>query len=299
MSSPLRTVELSKRFGRVRAVEAVTLEVPDGAVLALAGPNGAGKSTLLRTALHLLPADGGRAEVMGSDARRLSPAEWARIAYVSEDLQLPDWMRTGAFLDYCRGFYPHWNADDAARLVDTYRLPLDRRLRELSRGQRMKALLVSRLAYRPSLIVLDEPFGGLDGWVRDQVIEGLLDRSPEATIVLASHDLAEVESFATHVAYMAAGRLAFVEEMNSLTSRFREVEVALERPAAWSGAWPEQWLNPEMSPSLVRFTDARFDGDRTREEICRRVAGVRDITARALPLRTIAAALARSAEGAR
>lgn len=299
MNSPLRTVQLSKRFGRVVAVNAVTLEIPDGAVLALAGPNGAGKSTLLRTALHLLPADGGHSEVLGTDARRLGPAEWARIAYVAEDLRLPDWMRVGAFLDYCRGFYPNWDRDEAARLLEAYRLPLDRRLRELSRGQRMKALLVSRLAYRPSLILLDEPFGGLDGRVREQVIEGLLERTPEATIVLASHDLAEIESFATHVAYLDEGRLAFVEEMNALTSRFREVEVALERPAAWSGAWPAQWLNPEMSPSLVRFTDTGFDDSRTRDEICRRVAGVRAITTRALPLRAIAAALARSVEEGR
>ncbi len=90
-------------------------------------------------------------------------------------------------------------------LVRQFQLPLDRELGELSRGMRMKAALASSLAYRPKLIVLDEPFGGLDPLVRDEVVEGLLERAPESTIFVSSHDLAEIENLASHVGYLQDG----------------------------------------------------------------------------------------------
>src|SRR2546426_4247045 len=110
-------------------------------------------------------------------------------------------MKVGYFLSYCKPFYPAWRDEDAAELVRTYDLPLDRPLKALSRGMRIKAALAASLAYRPRLIVLDEPFSGLDVLVREQLIETIVERTPEATVLLASHDLAEIESFATHIAY--------------------------------------------------------------------------------------------------
>jgi ABC-type multidrug transport system ATPase subunit len=95
---------------------------------------------------------------------------------------------------------------------------------------KMKAAFASSLAYRPSLIILDEPFSGLDPLVRDELIEGLIERAPETTIFLSSHDLAEIESFSSHVGYLEQGRLLFSEEMSVLTGRFREVTVTLENP---------------------------------------------------------------------
>jgi ABC-2 type transport system ATP-binding protein len=126
--------------------------------------------------------------------------------------------------------YPSWDGALAAELIRQFELPLDRRLRALSRGMKVKAALAASLAYRPRLIVLDEPFGGLDVLVREQLIESIVDCTPEATVLLASHDLAEIETFATHVGYLNEGRLEFVEEMGSLNARFREVEVTLEAP---------------------------------------------------------------------
>src|SRR5204863_3509551 len=127
----------------------------------------------------------GRAEVLGVDSRRLAAPQLAQIGYVSENQQLPEWMTVKAFLQYCKPFYPDWRDDDAAALVRAYDLPLDRPLKALSRGMRVKAALASSLAYRPSLIVLDEPFSGLDVLVREQLIESIVERTPEATVFLA------------------------------------------------------------------------------------------------------------------
>ena len=297
MSSPLRTEQLTKTFPGVEALREVTLEVPEGAIFALVGPNGAGKSTAFKTFLNLQRPTSGRAEVLGVDSRALGAAELARIGYVSEEQKLPGWMTVGYFLSYCKEFYPAWHDDDLAALVRLYQLPLDRKLRHLSRGMRVKAMLASSLAYQPKLILLDEPFGGLDVLVREQLIESILERTPEATVLLASHDLAEIESFASHIAYLDEGRLQFVEEMAALAGRFREVEVTLDEPADISGGLPPGWLNAEQSGVVVRFTDSHYDA-RSQEEIRSRFRGVRDVAARVMPLRSIVLTLAKSANTA-
>src|SRR5262249_20334386 len=152
-------------------------------------------------------------------------------------------------------FYPTWDRQLENELVRQFSLPLDRRLRHLSRGMRMKAALASVLAYRPKLIVLDEPFGGLDPLVRDELIQGLLDRAEESTIFISSHDLAEVESFASHVGYLEQGQLRFSEELISLVGRFREVELTFESTPTLPTSLPISWMQISTFPAVVRFVD--------------------------------------------
>jgi ABC-2 type transport system ATP-binding protein len=286
----IRAWELSKRYARNEALHDLTLDVPEGSVFALLGPNGAGKSTAIKTVMNILRPTSGRAEVLGVDSRRIRPAEFARIGYVSENQQMPDWMTVRAFLAYCKPFYPEWDDREAAALVKAYELPLDRKLSALSRGMRVKAALASSLAYRPKLIVLDEPFSGLDVLVREELIESIVERTPEATVFIASHDLAEIESFATHVAYLNEGRLQFVEEMTALTDRFRDIEITTD--ADIPAERPRHWLNVERSAHVVRFTNSRFAGE---SEIAARFPGASDISARPMTLRSIVIALAKSA----
>ena len=121
--------------------------------------------------------------MLGIDSRRLGPREFAQIGYVSENQEMPEWMTVEYFLAYLQPFYPTWDDARAKELLRQFDLPLDRKLRHLSRGMRMKAALASSLAYRPKLIVLDEPFTGLDPLVRDEFIEGLLENAEETTIL--------------------------------------------------------------------------------------------------------------------
>lgn len=292
MSIPIRTDQLTKSFPRVEALHGLTLEVPEGSVFALVGPNGAGKTTAIKTLMNVHRPTSGRAEVLGVDSRSLGADQLTQIGYISENQQLPGWMRVSRFLSYCREFYPTWHDEDMAELVHLYKLPLDRTLNTLSRGMRIKAAL----AYRPRLIMLDEPFGGLDVLVREQLIESILDRSSESTVFLASHDLGEIESFASHIGYLNEGRLEFVEEMASLSDRFREVEITLEKPVELPRDLPATWLNPEQYGVVIRFIDSRFDSEQNKTEIQRRFPNVREVTVRNITLRATFVALAKSAK---
>lgn len=294
MSDILRAAGLTKRFRSNLALDGLDLAVPEASVYALVGPNGAGKTTTIKILMNLLRATSGEASVLGRDSRALSPADYASICYVSENQRLPLWMTVGYFMEYLRPFYPTWDAELAAQLLRQLDLPPGRKLKHLSRGMRMKAALASSLAYRPKLIVLDEPFSGLDALVRDELIESLLDSAEGATIFIASHDLAEIESFASHIGFLHRGRLQSSEELSSLTARFREIEIACPQTAALPSPWPAQWINPELSGAVVRFTDSRFDPRATPDLIRSLFGDGCRIDVNPLPLRSIFVALSKA-----
>jgi ABC-2 type transport system ATP-binding protein len=162
MNDTIRTENLSKRFRSTSALNEATLAVPEGAIYALVGANGAGKTTLIKLLMNIFRPTSGRARVMGIESRHLAGKDFQRIGYVSENQDMPDWMTVEAMLDYLRPFYPQWDGALEQQLVRQFDLPLKRKLKHLSRGMRMKAAFASSLAYRPKLIVLDEPFSGLD-----------------------------------------------------------------------------------------------------------------------------------------
>jgi ABC-2 type transport system ATP-binding protein len=295
MTTPVIHLEnLAKRFGSVKALNGVTFDVPERSVFALIGPNGAGKTTAIKTIMNILRPTSGRAEVLGTDSRRLNAKVFEQIGYVSENQQLPEWMDVGYFLSYCKEFYPSWNDEEAAGLLRLFELPMDRPLRSLSRGMRIKAAFASSLAYRPRLLVLDEPFSGLDVLVRDELIGSMLER--ELTVFISSHDLSDIETFASHVAYIHDGRLRFVEELSAVNDRFREVEVTLDKPPASPADLPGHWLSAQQSGAVIRFIDSQFHPERTHAEVRQRFSGVQDIGIRAMPLRSIFVALAKSAK---
>ncbi|HLJ87124.1 MAG TPA: ABC transporter ATP-binding protein [Candidatus Angelobacter sp.] len=293
MSSAIRTENLVRKFRKVEALQGMNLNVPLGAIYALVGPNGAGKSTAIKILMNIIEPTSGRAEVLGTDSRRLAGRSFADIGYVSENQELPLWMRVGEFLSFLRPFYPSWDRDLEEELVKKFDLPLDRRLRHLSRGMRMKAALASSLAYHPKLIVMDEPFSGLDPLVRDELIEGLLDRTEEATVLVSSHDLGEIESFASHVGYLENGSLLFSDEMNVLASRFREVELTFDSPVDLPPDLPESWMQPSTSASVVRFIESRFDVERSPMEVRWVFADHRNMTFNPMSLRSIFLAIAK------
>ena len=283
----------------VQALRGIDLEVPENAIYALVGPNGAGKTTAIKVLMNILEPSGGRAEVMGLDSRKIAGDAFTAIGYVSENQEMPDWMTVDRFFNYLRPFYPNWNADLENEMRKLFDLPRERKLRHLSRGMKMKAALASSLAYRPRLIVLDEPFGGLDPLVRDQLIEAILERAAEATVFISSHDLAEIESFASHVGYLENGRLLFSEEMTALNQRFREVEVTLGNTAAVPQKTPPSWMQVNVSGSVARFTESSFDAQRTNAEIRNVFGEVRTAEFTPMSLRAIFLAMAKAAETAR
>jgi ABC-2 type transport system ATP-binding protein len=294
MTLAIRTENLGKRFGRTVALDGVCVEVPEGAIYALVGPNGAGKTTLIKLLMNIFRPSAGSATVLGLDSRRVAASVFCQIGYVSENQETPDWMRVGEMLSYYRNFYPNWDRELETQLVRQFDLPLDRKLKHLSRGMRMKAAFASSLAYRPRLLVLDEPLSGLDPLVRDELIVGLLDRAPETTVFLSSHDLAEIEGFSSHVGFLEKGQLLFQEEMASLMARFREVTVTLNGPASAPVNAPSPWLQIEAADSVVRFVHSKYIEDESAAELAGFFPAARDIRADAMRLREIFLAIAKS-----
>ncbi len=294
MAEIIRTVNLVKKFGKTLAVDHLELSIPEESIYGLIGPNGAGKSTTIKILVNALQPTAGHAELFGRDSRTLSPAHFTQIGYVSENQQLPGWMAVDAFMDYLRPFYPNWDSRRAQELLRHFELPPDRKLRELSHGMRMKAALASSLAYRPRLIILDEPFTGLDPLVRDELIEGTLQAAEGATILVSCHDLADIETFVSHIGYVDRGRLQFSEEMASLTGRFREIELTFAGPYHAPRSWPASWLNVEASAAVLRFVESEFDHEGTAATVGRLFGGEVQMTARSMPLRSIFLTLARA-----
>ena len=298
MTLPIQTHGLARRYGRHQALDGLDLDVPEGSIYGLVGPNGAGKTTAIKILMNLQRATAGRAEVLGVDTRILGPAQFAQIGYVSENQKMPDWMTVDYFMNYLRPFYPTWDDALAAELIRQFDLPGNRKLRHLSHGMRMKAAVASALAYRPRLIVLDEPFTGLDPLVRDELIEGLLPRTENTTVFISSHDLSEIESFASHIGFLDRGRLQFAEEMGSLAARFREVEITLEDPVTSPPKCPETWLNAQQSASVFRFVDSQFESERTMADVRRLFGDALQVAVNPMPLRAIFVTLAKASRKA-
>lgn len=229
MSAVIETHGLAKSYGHFGALRGVDLTVPAGSVFALVGASGAGKTTAIKLLLNMIAPTRGSAMVLGVDSRALGPRELARIGYVSESQSLPGRLRIGQFFDYLRPCYGRWDAALEARLRDQLRLPAARRINELSHGMRLKLALACALTFRPELLILDEPFSGLDALTRDEMIAEFLREPRETSILISSHELDEVERLATHVAFLDEGRLLFQGALPDLRQH-----AAAALPDLWS-----------------------------------------------------------------
>jgi ABC-2 type transport system ATP-binding protein len=235
MPAAIETVDLTRRFGRLDAIEGLNLQVPAGSLFAFVGPNGAGKTTTIKVLLNLLRPTSGKAMVLGVDSRRIGPGELTRIGYVSENQDLPDWMTVEQLISYVRPFYPTWDDALCRKLQRDLDLASRLAIRSFSRGMRMKAALLVSLAYRPELVVLDEPFSGLDPLARDELIRALLELTGEHnwTTFISSHDIDEVERLADTIAFVDNGRIVITESVQDLIGKYRrplrEIFVMLAR----------------------------------------------------------------------
>ncbi len=219
--------ELTRRFGARTALAAVSLSMPRGAVYGLVGANGAGKTTLIKHILGLLRAESGSVRVFGLDPVADPVAVLSLIGYLSEENDLPGWMRVDELIRYSRAFYPAWDDVYAEELRQTFALDPTARIRNLSKGQKARAGLLIALAYRPDLLVLDEPSSGLDPIVRRDILGAVIRTIADEgrTVLFSSHLLEEVEQVADHVTMISEGRIALSAPLDEIKESHRFVTV--------------------------------------------------------------------------
>ena len=298
MDPLIDVVNLTCRYRKTEAVRGVSFSVQPGTVFGLLGPNGAGKTTTIRALMNILRPSAGEARVLGTDSRHLGPKELQTIGYVSENQEIPGWMTVADLLAYCRPFYPAWDDALSRKLVTDFQLPQDVKIGRLSRGMRVKAALVSALAFRPRLLVLDEPFSGLDPVVRDDLVHGVLERAGEEqwSVLISSHDLDEVERLVDTVAFLDAGRVVVCESLTTLQSRFRRVDVTVAGADSAAAAPEPGWIGMTTAGRVVRFTDTSYAGASSDERMAARFPGAQ-VDVQPMTLREIFVALARHTRG--
>ena len=295
MNYAIETIDLTKSFRKENAVQGLNLAVPYNGIYGFLGPNGAGKTTTIKMIMNILNPTSGRAVVLGVPSHKLGPTDILQMGYVSENQDIPEWMTVKYFLDYCRTMYPEWDDKFCQDLVVQFDLPLHRKLRELSRGMKMKASLISALAYRPKLLILDEPFSGLDSLVRDELISGFLEitRDQDWTIFISSHDLDEVERLADWVGIIDHAQLKIQEETSSLIHRFKRIEVTLDSPSSGTEKLPELWLLPKVEQTRVTFVDSHYQTGETESKVKELYPQTKNIQVLPQTLKEIFVALAR------
>jgi len=252
---------VSRHFGGLRALSLASFKVEPGKIAALLGPNGVGKSTVLKICANLMRPTSGEARVLGKPSTKLAPDDFRRLGYVAEGMDLPMWMTVGHFLAWCRPLYPNWDIALEKKLLEEFGLPLDRKLKHLSRGERMKAALVSVLSYRPELLLLDEPFSGLDPLVRDQFLGGILELAGQEgwSVLISSHDLAEIDTLTDQVIFLQQGKIVLNEDSESLLSRHRRIKVRLPEGTRDLYDLPRSWIDVSRSGRMFHFTDMAYE----------------------------------------
>jgi ABC-2 type transport system ATP-binding protein len=225
---------VSRRFRSKLALDNVSLEVPRGQVFGLVGANGAGKTTLIKHILGLLKPASGSVRVFGLDPIARPVQVLGRIGFLSEDRDLPPWMRVWELIRYSQAFYPKWDADYAESLRRHFQLDSYATIKHLSRGELAKAGLLVALAHRPELLVLDEPSSGLDPVVRREMLEAIVRSVADEgrTVLFSSHLLDEIERVSDQIAMMAHGRIVLYGALTQILESHHRLTLRFPAPRA-------------------------------------------------------------------
>ncbi|RLT03520.1 MAG: ABC transporter ATP-binding protein [Planctomycetota bacterium] len=228
MSEVFAWDQVTKRFGSQLALRRFSLSSEPGSVVALLGDNGAGKTTAIRILLGLLEPTNGQSHVFGLDSQANGPVIRQRVGYVPDRPALYEWMTIEQIGWFAAGFYPDGFYQRFCEYVGQFGLPIDKKIKTLSKGMRSKVSLALCMGHEPELLVLDEPTSGLDPVVRREFLESMVDVAARGrTVLLSSHQIAEVERIADVIAIIRQGELLLVERLDKLKAEVRELTLTL------------------------------------------------------------------------
>jgi ABC-2 type transport system ATP-binding protein len=227
---PIQISGLNLSYKDRHVLRNFSLQVPQGAVVGLVGANGAGKTSLMRCLLGLTLAQSGQIRLLGEDPLDLSDRARARFGYVGQTPELIEWMKVGQYLDYIGAFYPIWQAQRIAQLMQAWDLNARQKISELSLGQKQKLALLQALGHAPELLLLDEPVASLDPLMRRDFMRTLFEDAPQRTVLISSHLLSDLERIITHLVLMKDGRILLAEEWDVLAECLQRVLLTQRLP---------------------------------------------------------------------
>ena len=231
----IETVELTKRFDGVDAIRGLNLQVPAGSIFGFLGRNGAGKTSTIKVLLGMAHPTSGVARVFGlaADAQDTSVEIRRRSGFVSDEKDLYDFMTVEEMIRFTASFFPKWRPELEQRYVRKFELPVDRKVKALSRGMRTKLALLLALCRGAELLILDEPTSGLDPAMSEEVLQALVAHvaSESMTVFFSSHQLAEVDQIADHVTIIDRGRAVVSGSLDDLRERYRRVDLVFNNEA--------------------------------------------------------------------
>jgi ABC-2 type transport system ATP-binding protein len=226
---------LTRRFNDKAALQDVTVQIPRGRVFGIVGENGAGKTTLIKHILGLYRAQQGSVSVFGMDPVKHPKEVLSRIGYLSEQPDFPEWMRIAQFMNYMAAFYPNWDRQYAAKLLEFVDVDPQKKLRELSKGQQARVGLCAAQAHRPELLVLDEPSSGLDPVARSEILAAVIRAVVDEgrSVLLSSHLLEEVERVCDHLLFFSNGQVLLSDSMETVLDRHYQITLRMPGPLDW------------------------------------------------------------------
>ncbi|MFK7958107.1 MAG: ABC transporter ATP-binding protein [Lysobacterales bacterium] len=251
---------LGRRFDQKVALEDVSVEVKPGQVFGIVGENGAGKTTLIKHILGLYKAQAGTVKVFGNNPVAEPESTLSRIGYLSEEPDLPAWMKLSELLNYTAAFYQHWDHRYAKELIELFGLDLSSTVRTLSKGMRAQLGLVLAQAHRPDLLLLDEPSSGLDPNIRRDILAAIIRTVVDEgrTVIFSSHLLEEVQRVSDHLVMLRSGQLLLSASMDDVLNKhhrftlrcssapnFIDGDKRVLRSASVGDEWQVDWYGNE------------------------------------------------------
>ena len=229
----IRVENLVKYFDGRCVLDGINLKVPRGCIYGLLGRNAAGKTTIIRILLGLEPPTRGRSFLLGAESTNLPAKVHGQIGYVAEGHNLIQNYKVGRLVKLCKALSPQWKDEFFNHLLETFRLPMDQKVRELSIGMRAKLNLSLAMAIEPELLILDDPTLGLDTVARRQFLELAIDviQKQGRTILFSSHILGDVERIADRIGIIAAGKLVVDCGLEELKERVKKLRLIFPESA--------------------------------------------------------------------
>jgi ABC-2 type transport system ATP-binding protein len=259
MSTVIEAQGMSKSYGSFNALDGISFVIQPGSIVGLIGPNGAGKTTTLKALLGLIQFDGGLS-VLGADPRKGRHSLMERVCFIADVGVLPRWLKVSNALDYAAGVHPKFNRQRAEEILASTNIPMNKRVKQLSKGMVTQLHLSLVMAIDVELLILDEPTLGLDILYRKSFYERLLNDycDKQTSIIISTHQVEEIESLLTHLLFIDGGKIILDSAMDDLASKYAEVLVS---PDDWAraGALAPIYSRDLLGKKAMIFEDIAAD----------------------------------------